>query len=132
MKQLGFSYEQVFDGLCRDAKSEHVIKNTRELTIRGCYEECQITRGCVALSFLTVPKNCILFRGGPFAEGNGDSNTKCYIIKGGYEMSWVSFHQNIQYQQFQFHVLIYISMIKIQLLQYLRQLLLPRQLSQNF
>ena len=52
-----------------------------------CKEECHANIECVAFAY-EDPKNprfpnCYLYTGGPYTQGSGRPNTKCYILERG-------------------------------------------------
>ena len=72
----------VFDGLCRDGSGKRDWLNAiTKKAASECWEECDVTSGCVAFSYKTEGEiNCYLYQKGPYTHGTGKKNTKCYVM----------------------------------------------------
>ena len=78
-----------YDGCCRDPPDGviNIINGSMESTSIKCKGKCYEDQNCTAFTFEAPPPsdryNCYTYKGGPYRNGNGRINTKCYIMERG-------------------------------------------------
>ena len=77
---------QSFNGYCRYGIDEKITTHSLDTTNdKDCAKNCNDAYGCTAFSYEYNKdgKQCILYRGGPYKNGDGRPNTKCYLMPKG-------------------------------------------------
>ena len=81
----------MFDGHCLDSSDESIPTGEAVANDIECQLKCIETEGCTAFSFTSTTLLCTLFSNGPYTQGDGTANTKCYTMNPGiFDTNYIS------------------------------------------
>ena len=73
----------MFDGHCLDSSDDKIPTGVTADDDQDCEEKCQEMEGCTAFSFTSTTSLCTRFENGPYTQGDGTEDTKCYTMNEG-------------------------------------------------